>query len=614
MERRLAAILAADVVGYSRLMEEDEAGTLSVLSRIRKELIEPLIAEHNGRVVKLMGDGILAEFGSVVDAVNCAGAWQSGILKRQHDPALQFRIGVNLGDIIVEDGDIYGNGVNVAARLEGLSDPGGICVSGTVYGEVKNKLELAFEDLGDQIVKNIAEPVRAYRIATGNSTPLAKANAKSGLTLPDQPSIAVLPFTNMSGDPEQEYFSDGITEDIITDLSKVSHLHVASRNSAFVYKGASVKIEQVAADLRVRYVLEGSVRKAENSVRITAQLIDGSTGGHVWAERYDRELTNIFQVQDEIAGSIVEALKVKILPSEERAIEKQPTTNVDAYQYCLRGRQLLREMTRKSIELAEHMFSNSINLDPGYAQAYAGLADCASVLTFHYDTDPSVLEDAVSNSGRALELDPTLAEVHASHGRILSLRGDQNGATREFRVAIKLNANLYEAYYYWGMMALDVGSFAEAVCHLRRAFEIGGDDLQSSMMLLNAFRGAGQKEDHGDLAHQVFAVAGRRLELNPADGSAQYVGAMALVELGDLDRAKEWAKIAAAIESDDSRTNYNLACLFSLLGEVEEAIIHLERSIRNDVSDKKFEWMKLDPDLDNIRQEPRVQTLFARDK
>jgi adenylate cyclase len=615
LERRLAAILAADVVGYTRLMGIDEAGTFRRLTELRETVLEPLIAQHRGRVVKLMGDGLLVEFASLVEAVNCAVAWQAAVVEHEveqtEDGRLSFRIGVNLGDLIVEGDDIHGDGVNVAARLEGLADRGGICLSGDAYRQVRGKIEQDFEDLGEREVKNLAEPLRVYRIATEDSATHPKANAKSDLTLPDKPSIAVLPFKNMSDDPEQEYFSDGITEDIITDLSKISRLHVASRNSAFVYKGASVKIEQAAVDLRVRFVLEGSVRKAGNNVRISAQLIDGSTGGHVWAERYDRELTNIFQVQDEITSSIVEALKVKISPSEERAIEKQPTTNVDAYQYCLRGRQLLREMTQKSIELAEHMFSNAINLDPRYAQAYAGLADCASVLTNHYDTDPSVLEDAVSNSKRALELDPTLAEVHASHGRILSFRGDQSGAASEFRIAIQLNPNLYEAYWYWGHMALTNGKFEEAVSHIRRALEVGGDDLQSAMMLLGACRGAGQKKDLEDSAHRAFTIAERRLKLNPTDERAHYVGAMALVELGDLSRAREWAKMAAAIESSDPRTNYNLACLFGLLGEVDEAIAYLERSIQEGLPHMKIEWMKQDPDFDSIREEPRFQALLA---
>ena len=610
MERRLAAILVADVVGYSRLMGADEAGTLTALSRLRAEVIAPLIARHQGRVVKLMGDGILAEFPSVVDAVTCAVAWQSGAARGEHGDALRFRIGVNLGDVMVEDGDIYGNGVNVAARLEGLAEPGGICLSGTVYGEVRNKLDFAFEDLGEQTVKNIAEPVHAFRIVIEGPAP-SKASAKTDPAPSEKPSIAVLPFTNMSGDPEQDYFSDGITEDILTDLSKVSGLHVASRNSAFVYKGAKVKIEEVAAGLRVRFVLEGSVRKVGNQVRITAQLIDGQSGGHLWAERYDRELTNIFQVQDDIASSIVAALKVTLSPSETRAIEKPPTTNVEAYQYYLRGRQFLREMTRESIDLGEQMFQEAIKRDPAYAQAYAGLADCAAVLATHYDTEPEVLEQAVGHSGKALELDPTLAEVHASHGHVLIHRGDWVGAARAFRIAIQLDPRLYEAHYYWGQLALRQNAFEEAAAHYRRALDVGGDDLQSAMMLLGACRGVGREQDILDAAWRALAIAERRLKLNPSDERAHYVGATALVELGDLDRARDWAKVATSIESADPRTHYNLGCLFVQLGEADLALAHIERSLQEGGAKVKISWMKQDPDLESLRDDPRFQAVLA---
>ena len=619
MERRLAAILVADVVGYARLMGADEAGTLTALSRLRKDVIEPLIAGHNGRVVKLMGDGILAEFPSVVDAVACAVAWQSGAAKGEHDGTLRFRIGVNLGDVMVEGDDIYGHGVNLAARLEGLSEPGGICLSSTVYGEVRNKLDLAFEDLGEQMFKNIAEPVHAYRIAIEKPLPpqagaktSATTGAKTGPGASEKPSIAVLPFTNMSGDPEQDYFSDGITEDILTDLSKIAGLHVASRNSAFIYKNAKVKVEEIAAGLRVRFVLEGSVRKVGNDVRITAQLIDGQTGGHLWAERYDRELTNIFQVQDEIAGSIVAALKVTLSPSETRAIEKPPTSDVEAYQYYLRGRRFLREMTRRSIELGEQMFQEAIKRDPAYAQAYAGLANCATVLATHYDSEPAVLEQAVGNSSKALELDPTLAEVHASHGHVLTLRGDPAGAARAFRIALQLDPRLYEAHYYWGLLALHAGAFQEAVTHMSQALEVGGDDLQSAMMLLNAFRGLGRAKDIKDSARRALAIAERRLALNPSDERAHYVGATALVELGDLARAKEWAQVAASMESADPRTHYNLGCLFALLGESDQAIAHIERSIQDGGAKVKINWMKQDPDLETLRNDPRFQAVLAR--
>src|SRR6478672_10161315 len=329
MERRLTAILAADVVGYSRLMTIDEGGTLATLKSLRNNLVNPKISEHNGRIVKLTGDGMLIEFPSVVSAVACAVDIQSAMRTRNATETaarIEFRIGVNLGDIIVEDGDIFGDGVNVAARLESIAPVGGIAVSQSVRDHVGKRLDLVFEDMGERRLKNIEAPIRVYSISIDR--PSTDGAASVGR---ERPSIAVLPFVNMSGDPEQEYFSDGITEDIITDLSKVSLLKVLSRNTVFTFKGKSVDIGQIARQLKVGHVLEGSVRKAGGRVRITAQLIDAADS-HVWAERFDRDLSDIFALQDEISEAIVAALKIKLLPEEKKAIETRSTHNPDAYQ------------------------------------------------------------------------------------------------------------------------------------------------------------------------------------------------------------------------------------------------------------------------------------------
>ena len=326
MERRLTAILAADIVGYSRLMGADEAGTLAQLKEIRSELLDKKIAEHQGRIVKIMGDGILAEFPSVVGAVACAAEIQQGMQARNAsmsaDRRIEFRVGINLGDVIVEGDDIYGDGVNVAARLQTIAAPAGIAVTQSVRDQVGNRLNCAFEDCGDQQLKNIDKPVRVYNV-------LLEKAALTGMrsTNDPRPSVAVLPFTNMSGDPEQEYFSDGITEDVITDLSKVSGLFVIARNTAFTYKGKAVKVDQVGRELGVAYVLEGSVRKAGQRVRVTGELINANNGGHVWADRYDRDLTDIFAIQDEITHAIVQQLKVKLLPQEKnRSRNYRPIT------------------------------------------------------------------------------------------------------------------------------------------------------------------------------------------------------------------------------------------------------------------------------------------------
>jgi TolB-like protein len=372
-KRKLIAILNADVVGYSRLMREDEEATIRTLTSFR-EAMATLIQQYRGRVVDSPGDNILAEFASVVDAVQCAVDIQHDLSERNADLSVErkmrFRIGVNLGDVI-EDGDrIYGDGVNIAARLESICESGGVCISGTAFEHVEHKLDLEFEDLGDHRVKNIPKPIRVYRIKTGTEDTTSQVSSQP--QLPDKPSIAVLPFYNMSDDPEQEYFSDGMTEDLTTDLSKISGLLVISRNSAFAYKGKSMEAKQIAAALGVRYLLEGSVRKAGEQVRINAQLIDATTDHHLWAERYDGRMDNIFGLQDEITQKIVTALEVKLAKVEQEHLASRETNSIVAYDAFLKGMDLLNQWSRTSKTLS--YFEKAVKLDPNYGRAYAGLA------------------------------------------------------------------------------------------------------------------------------------------------------------------------------------------------------------------------------------------------
>jgi adenylate cyclase len=337
--RRLAAILAADVAGYSRLMGADEEGTLAALKAIRRELGDPKVKEHRGRIVKTTGDGLLIEFASVVDAVRCAVEVQEGMAERNaevpQEKRIEFRIGINLGDIIRDGRDIFGDGVNIAARLEALAEPGGICVSQVVHGQVRDKLDLAFEDTGEQQVKNIARPVHVWRVRLG-----IKPAVSASVPLPDEPSIAVLPFQNLSGDPEQEYFADGMVEEIITALSRIRWLFVIARNSSSTYKGRAVDVRQVARELGVRYVLEGSVRKASNRVRITAQLIEAETGAHLWADRFDGSLEDVFEFQDQVATNVAGVIEPALQASEIRRVARKPTSDLTAYDLCLRAQPL----------------------------------------------------------------------------------------------------------------------------------------------------------------------------------------------------------------------------------------------------------------------------------
>ena len=615
VQRRLTAILAADVVNYSRLMGADEAGTLSALKRHRQELVDVTIANHQGRIVKVTGDGMLVEFPSVVNAVACAFEIQSAMSTRNIDippeRRIEFRVGVNLGDVIVEGDDIYGDGVNVAARLEGIAKPGGIAISGSVRDHIGNRLDLQFQDLGDQVLKNIANPVRAYSIVPGSS-----AAGSNGEDRPverqralDKPSIAVLPFDNMSGDPEQEYFSDGITEDIITDLSKISGLHVVARNTVFTYKGKPpVKVQQAAQELGVRYVLEGSVRKAGSRVRVTGQLIDGIDGGHVWADRYDRELTDIFTIQDEITHTIVDQLKVKLLPQERKAINQAPTENVEAYTYYLRGREFFHRTSKSYYVLAKRMFAKAIELDPLYARAYAGIADCDSFLFLNYEEKVS-REGILANSAKALELEGGLAEAHASRGLALSVGQQYEEAETEFEQAIASNPNLFEAYYFYARTCFAQGKLEQAVQHYERAAEIKPDDYQSVILITQVYHSLGLLDKELDAARRGLERAERELARNPENPRPAYLGANALAVLGELERSKEWAARALAIDPDDLLTQYNVACLCCFHREFDRALDLLEALLPRANHETKA-WVRQNSDFDPIHTHPRWQNVL----
>ena len=534
MERRLAAILAADVAGYTALMGTDEAGTLQRLSSLRRNFLEPLINEHHGRVVKLMGDGLLVEFASVVDAVACALAWQDGVAAReatvQEAIRLQFRIGINLGDVIVEDDDIYGDGVNIAARLEGLAQDGGICLSDDAYRQVKGKIEVVFEDLGDQSLKNVAEPLRVYRVAGHNVQKSASASERMTLPLPDKPSIAVLPFTNMSGDPEQEYFSDGITEDIITELSRFRDLLVIARNSSFQYKQKSSKVQDIGRELGVRYVVEGSVRKSGKRIRVTAQLIEAESGSHVWADKYDRDLEDIFAVQDEVTQAIVAALPGRL---DAVAIEKslkQPTESLSAYEYLLRGEWFLqRGGPADSDALA--MFEKATAIDPNSARAYAriGAWHAFSIYSHEVPTDEA-FEKVRDFAERALELDDNDARIHAIAATAYLHLGEHELTESHMKKAMTLNPNDVEVLYRMGAVAAYYGSPEEGLDWMERAMRLDPFYPDSRLeALFDTYYMA------GDYAKAVETF--RRWRNPPVHMYAEF--AAALAKLGDKNAASD---------------------------------------------------------------------------
>jgi adenylate cyclase len=444
MQRKLAAILAADVVGYSRLMSEDEAWTLATLRARRKEVVQPAVARCHGRIFKLMGDGVFIEFASAVNAVECAIEVQKGMAAgNSGSPGVRpvhLRIGINLGDVVVEDGDLYGDGVNLATRLQELAEPGGICVSAKVHAEVARKLDLAFEDGGEHALKNIAEPVRVFRIGAGGAAPREPVAA---LPLPAKPSIAVLPFVNMSGDADQEYFADGLTEDILTELSRFRDLFVISRNSSFKYKGKTVNVQRVAKELGVQYVVEGSVRRAGHRVRVSAQLIDAETDRHVWAERYDRELEDIFTIQDEVTSAIVSTLPGRVAAATRDRAAQKPTANMAAYECVLAGKTLHHRSTRQDNAEALRMLDRAIALDPNYAHAHAWRA-CVLGQGWTYgwcvDRD-ATWNEVVAELQTALALDDNDSDVHRILAAVNVARDDLEKAMYHEQRALSLNPN-----------------------------------------------------------------------------------------------------------------------------------------------------------------------------
>jgi adenylate cyclase len=481
-ERRLAAVLAADMVGFSRLMEVDETGTLARLKTHRIELIDPAIAKNHGRIIKTTGDGMLVEFHSIVDAVLCAAEVQRRMARRNADvpPArwIQFRIGINLGDVIVEDDDIFGDGVNIAARLETLAEPGGICVSGAVRDQIGTRVEdIAFEDLGEQSVKNIARPIRVFRVKFEQVTPAPPENAKDGAvatTISKKPSIAVLPLVNMSGDAEQDFFADGLTEDIITELSRFHELLVISRNSTFVYKGKAVKVQEVAREFAVDYVLEGSVRKAGGRVRVTVQLIDGETDRHIWAERYDRELEDIFAIQDEMTRAIVATLPGRVEAATHDRAKRKRTDNMAAYECVLAAKVLHHRSTRDDNAEAQHLLDRALALDPNYAHAHAWKACVLGQMwVYNWCADRDATFQQVARELEiTLALDDNDGDVHRILAALNLNRDDHDKATYHQERALALNPNYDLVVVQQGELLTWLGRPDEGIDWIKKAMRL----------------------------------------------------------------------------------------------------------------------------------------------
>ena len=578
VNRKLAAILAADVVDYSRLMGADEEGTLAALKQHRQTIFDPAVAAHNGRIVKLIGGGTIVEFGSVIDAVNCALSVQRSddalpdeVLRH---PKILLRIGINLGDVIIEGDDIYGDGVNIAARLEPLADPGGICVSSIVNESIGNRIDIRFKDAGDITVKDINRPIQIWKWHPGATKDVTKSKIDKPLPKVATASIAVLPFTNMSGDPEQEYFSDGISDDIITDLSKIAGLTVIARNSSFTYKGRSVDIRTVGRELGVQSVLEGSIRRAGKRVRIAAQLIDTTNGGHLWADRYDRDLTDIFEVQDDVTHRIVDALKITLSSAEKERLadtETSKTSNVVAYDCMLRGREFMlgKEKNLETFGHAIKYFRQALEHDSNYSVAYVclgfaymfdyqnrwtenpdgslqiakeyarraiekdpnePLARCVSALVASYEKD---LDRAKTEIDAALALNPNLALAHNLRGNFRAYSGEPLGAIPEIEQAMRLDPALSEQFlHFLGLAYLMAGKYETAAALLRQRIILVPNTDFSRAILTSALGHLGEV----DAARQVW---GELMAINPNYSFAGHIGRQPFKRKEDVERIAE---------------------------------------------------------------------------
>jgi adenylate cyclase len=592
-------------------MGDDELATVRTVEAYR-EIIAEVVRNYSGRVVDSPGDNVLAEYASVVDAVESAVEIQKQLKARNaelpKERKMEFRIGINLGDVIEEEERIYGDGINIAARIEGIADGGGICISGTVFDSIENKIALEFQSLGEHSVKNIVKPIRVYRVLLENDN--AVAESSRAFDLPDKPSIAVLPFVNMSADKEQEYFCDGVAEDILNDLTHLEDLHVVARTSSFAFKGKNQDIREIGMKLGTHTIVEGSVRKSGNRLRITAQLINVADGYHLWSERYDRELEDVFAIQDEIAKNIVQALKIKLSKEEKRALGKVKTQDVQAYDFYLRGREFFHQGRHKNIQYASEMFTRAIKKDLDYALAYAGIADCYSYLFLYFEKRQENIEQSVAASKRAIELDPELAEAHAARGLAMSLSMQYDEAEKAFDRAIKLNPKLYEAYYFYARTCRQLGKIEKAALLFEKAGEVRPEDYQAAVFLVSAYEKLNLPMKAETAAHRAIELVEKHLRLNPDDARALYLGGGILMTLDEVEKAINWAKRAYAIDPDDPRVLYNMACIYSLAGKIEQALDCFEIAIESGYA--SLEWIDNDLDLDPIRDQPRFQKALKK--
>ncbi len=628
-QMQTAHVLFIDVVGYSKLLVNEQREVLQQLNEVVRSTPQFAKSDAGGKLIRIpSGDGMaLAFFQSPEEPVHCAMEIARAL---KNHPQVRVRMGVHSGPVnqvtdVNDRVNVAGAGINFAQRVMDCADAGHILISKRVADDLaQDTLWQPFlHELGEVEVKHGVKlgVVNLYNAELGNpdvprrlssrSAP-AKTSVASSSAAQEVPekSIAVLAFVNMSNDPENEFFSDGIAEEIINALTKIKALRVAARTSSFAFKGKNEDIGEVGRKLKVNTVVEGSVRKAGNRLRVTAQLVNVANGYHLWSERYDRQLEDVFEIQDQIAENIVRALRVVLGEDEKRAIEKTPTENVQAYEYYLRGRQAFHQFRRSGMQYARRMLDRAIEIDPNFVRAHAGIADCCSFLYMYWDASNANLEEAGASSRRALELDSESAEAHISRALALTLRRQYDDARREFESALRLNPILYEAHYFYGRACFTEGKLEEAVSHYRDAWRVRPEDYQAIYLSAEVLVKLGRRDEALEASRLGVKLADAHLELNPDDARAWYLSAGALMRLGQVEEATERARRASTIDPEDSGVLYNVGCVYALAGSTDEALDHLDKAIQNGFGQR--EWVENDSDWDAVRNKPRFQTLLRK--
>lgn len=624
-QMQTAHVLFIDVVAYSKLLVNEQREVLQQLNEVVRRTPQFAKSDAGGKLIRIpSGDGMaLVFFQSPEEPVHCAMEIARAL---KNHPQVRVRMGVHSGPVnqvtdVNDRVNVAGAGINFAQRVMDCADAGHILISKRVADDLAQDIlwQPLLHELGEVEVKHGVKlgVVNLYSAELGNpdaprrlSSRAAPVASSSAAQKVPEKSIAVLAFVNMSNDPENEFFSDGIAEEIINALTKIKALRVAARTSSFAFKGKNQDIGEVGRKLKVNTVVEGSVRKAGNRLRVTAQLVNVANGYHLWSERYDRQLEDVFEIQDQIAENIVRALRVVLGEDEKRAIEKTPTENVQAYEYYLRGRQAFHQFRRSSMQYARRMLDRAIEIDPNFVRAHAGIADCCSFLYMYWDASNANLEEAGASSRRALELDSESAEAHTSRALALTLRQQYDEARREFESALRLNPILYEAHYFYGRACFTEGKLEEAVSHYRDAWRVRPEDYQAIYLSAEALVKLGRPDEALEASRLGVKLADAHLELNPDDARAWYLSAGALMRLGQREEAIERARRASTIDPEDSGVLYNVGCVYALAGSVDEALNHLDKAIQNGFGQR--EWVENDSDWDAVRNEPRFQALLRK--